>query len=84
MRNICTICGQELTWWDRAQGRFDHPDCREHSLEKQIEKLKLKPLAAPPASMVKSALATLRPMPFNRLAPQTACDTVPDQVRPAT
>ncbi len=83
MRNICTICGQELNWWDRAQGRFDHPNCREHSLEKQIEKLKLEPLALPPASVVKNALAMIRHTPFTRLSAQPACDAAPEQARPA-
>jgi hypothetical protein len=34
MRKRCTICGQGLRLWDRMQGRFDHPGCRERSIVK--------------------------------------------------
>ncbi len=83
MRNICTLCGQELSWWDRAQGRFDHPHCRDHALRDQMEKLQVDPVAAPPASVVKNALTVLRLTEFNKVSPGRACGAAKNQVQPS-
>jgi hypothetical protein len=34
MGKSCSICGDGLRFWDRVQGRFDHPECRERSVVK--------------------------------------------------
>jgi len=34
VRKRCTICGEGLKYWDRMQGRFDHPGCRERTIVK--------------------------------------------------
>lgn len=38
MSNRCTACGNDLTFWDRMCGRFDHPECWDRCIVKPVSK----------------------------------------------
>jgi len=53
-----------LNLWERAQGKFDHTDCRDKALEKQVEALKRERPLSTPVPRVRIVLDMVRQIAF--------------------
>ena len=67
MSNRCTTCGDDLTFWDRVCGRFDHPSCWEGGIVKPVSKNgQAKVPLFNPTSLFKLAQILFRKVRFSR------------------